>query len=225
MCSPKAGAGRVGSAGVRQSLTGLPSWRTVPSSGCSTSTTIPRARTSSESSASSRSRIGSMQQSCSSLKAQPLVAGAGAEDRGDLLPGLRARRLELLLDQVGTLDAVAEGGPELRLQGTAGDPAVGGLVGQVADQPAGEHAARRAAAPLRRRSSGRRPSPARRGRRRPSRRRPSAPRRSARARAAPPSPRRRPSGRRRRGRRSGRPTAPAGRPWRRSARAAPTRPR
>ena len=69
MCSPKAGAGRVGSPGVRLIFTGTPSWRTVPSSGCSISTTISRARTSSESSASSRSRTGSMQQSCSSLKA------------------------------------------------------------------------------------------------------------------------------------------------------------
>ena len=69
MCSPKAGAARVGSPGVRLSLTGTPSWRTGPKRGWSISITISRARTSSESSASSMSRTGSMQQLCSSLKA------------------------------------------------------------------------------------------------------------------------------------------------------------
>ncbi len=69
MCSPKAGAGRVGSPGVRLIFTGRPSCRTVPSPGCSIALTIPRARTSSESSASSTSSTGSMQQSCSSLNA------------------------------------------------------------------------------------------------------------------------------------------------------------
>ena len=72
------------------------------------------------------------------VEGEPLVAGAGAEDLGDLAPGVGARRLELLLDQVGAVGAVAEGGPELRLQGAAADPAVGGLVREVTDQPAGE---------------------------------------------------------------------------------------
>ena len=70
MCSPKAGAGRVGSPGVRLIFTGTPSWRIVPNPGCSSSTTIRRARTSSESSASSTSSTGSTQQSCSSLNAR-----------------------------------------------------------------------------------------------------------------------------------------------------------
>ena len=48
-----------------------------------------------------------MQQSCSSLKAFH-SARLRPEDRGDLLPGLGARRLELVLDQVRMVDAVAE---------------------------------------------------------------------------------------------------------------------
>src|SRR5665811_1743805 len=69
----------------------------------------------------------------------PLLARATAEDLGDLRPGIGARRLELHLDQLGPAGPVAEGGPELRLQGAAGDPAaVGGFVGVVAEQPAGE---------------------------------------------------------------------------------------
>ena len=219
MCSPKAGAGRVGSPGVRLIFTGTPSWRTGAE---------PRLlHLDHHLAGPDQLRVERLVEVEHRLDAAvvlvveglPLVAGARAEDLGDLAPGVGARRLELLLDQVGPLDPVAEGGPELRLQRAAADPAVGSP--RRAGNRAGRRraAARRAAAPRRRRSSGRRPSPARRARRRPSRRRPSGPRRSGGARAAPPSPRRRPSGRRRRGRRSGRRTGPAGRPWPRSGRA------
>ncbi len=58
------------------SLTGTPSWRTGRSApGWSISTTISRARTSSESSASSSSSTGSRQQSCSRGERLPLARG------------------------------------------------------------------------------------------------------------------------------------------------------
>ena len=69
MCSPSAGAGLVASPGVRENFTGIPSRRTGPTSGWSSSTTMSRSRVRSEASASSRSSTGSMQQSCSSLNA------------------------------------------------------------------------------------------------------------------------------------------------------------
>ena len=67
--SPSAGAAPLVSAGVRDSLIGAPTCFTGPMPGWSSSTTMPRARTSSESSTSSRSRIGSRQQSCSPANA------------------------------------------------------------------------------------------------------------------------------------------------------------
>ena len=225
MCSPKAGAGRSGRAGVRLSLSGCAEQAHRADLGL-----LHLDHHLARADQLGVERLVEVEDRLDAavvlvVERPPLVAGAGAEDLRDLSPGVGARRLELLLDQVGAIDAVAEGGPELRLERPAGDPAVGRLVGQVADEPAGQLLARRAAAPGRRRGTGRRPSPARRARRRPSRRRRSGPRRSGRARAAPPSPRRPPSARRRRGRRSGRPTAPAARPARRSAPSRPTRPR
>ena len=180
VCSPKAGAGRVGSAGVRLIFTGSAelAHRAEPW----------LLHLDHHLAGADQLRVERLVDVEDRLDAAvvlvveglPLVAGARAEDLGDLAPGLRAGRLELLLDQVGPVDPVAEGGPELRLQRAAGDPAVGSP--RRAGSRAGRRraAARRAAAPRRRRSSGRRPSPARRGRRRPSRRRPSGPRRSAR---------------------------------------------
>ncbi len=53
--------------------------------------------------------------------------------------GLGAWPLELLVCQVLPADPAAEGLPELRLQGAAGDPAILRLVGPVADDRAGEH--------------------------------------------------------------------------------------
>ena len=52
-------------------------------------------------------------------------------------PGLRVRMLELLLDQVGPVDALAPVLPELRLERAERDPAaVLGLVGEVAEDAA-----------------------------------------------------------------------------------------
>src|SRR4051812_3827666 len=70
--SPSAGPGPCGAPGVRPSLTGTPSNFTGSSTpGCSSSTTISRALTSSESSASSSSSTGSRQQSlCAANSAQ-----------------------------------------------------------------------------------------------------------------------------------------------------------
>src|SRR2546425_676279 len=68
----------------------------------------------------------------------PRVGGAGAKDPGDPPPSVRAGPLELPCDQVLAADTAAEGLPELRLQGATRDPAVGGLVGQVADDRAGQ---------------------------------------------------------------------------------------
>ena len=79
-----------------------------------------------------------MQQSCSSLKAFHSSRVRERKTSATSLPGLGAGRLELHLDQVGPLDPVAEGGPELRLQRAAADPAVARLVGQVTEQAAGE---------------------------------------------------------------------------------------
>ena len=70
----------------------------------------------------------------------PLGAGPRAEDLRDLRPRLRAVAVELLGDQVLALDAGAEARPELRLERAHRDVAVGGLVGQIADEAPGEHA-------------------------------------------------------------------------------------
>ena len=110
----------------------------MPSSGCSISTTISRARTSSESSASSRSRTGSMQQSCSSLKAshssRVRERKTSATSRQASEPGAS----NCFSIRSGRPTPLQKRGPELRLQRPAADPAVGGLVGQVAEQAAGE---------------------------------------------------------------------------------------
>jgi len=62
---PSAGAAPLVSAGVRESLIGAPTCFTEPMPGWSSSTIMPRAPTSSDSTTSSRSRIGSRQQSLS----------------------------------------------------------------------------------------------------------------------------------------------------------------
>ena len=103
---PSAGAAPLVSAGVRESLIGAPTCFTGPMPGWSSSTTMPRARTSSEPSTSSRSRIGSRQQSCSPANAVHSSRVRSLEDRRDLRAGLRVGMLELLLDQVGAPDAV-----------------------------------------------------------------------------------------------------------------------
>src|SRR5690606_12927874 len=54
-------------------------------------------------------------------------------------PGLAAGSFELKLDQVFVTGAFAKGPPELWLEGAATDPAVGCLIGQVADDAAAEH--------------------------------------------------------------------------------------
>ena len=205
---------------MRDIFTGTPSCLTPDVPGWSSSTTISRARTSSESSASSRSRTGSRQQSCCGRELAPLIAGALEEHALDLGVRLGARRLELLLDQVLAPDALAPRLEELRLERAERDPAVLARVRPVADEPAREVELAALRAPGRRRSSAPRPSRAMRARRRPSTRRRAAPRRSARARGARRAPRTRPSTRRRPGRRSGRRTGSAARPARRSGRAA-----
>ena len=138
MCSPKAGAGRVGSPGVRLSLIGTPSWRTGPKRGLvDLDHHLPRP---------DQLRVERLVDVEDRLDAavvlvvegSPLLARAAPEDLGDLAPAVRARRVELALDQVGPLDTVAEGGPELRLERAAADPAVGRLVGHVAGEAAGE---------------------------------------------------------------------------------------
>ena len=68
----------------------------------------------------------------------PLVAPARAEDLLDLPVRLAPRALELLVEQVLAADAVAPVAPELRLQRAERHPAVGALVGAVADQRAGQ---------------------------------------------------------------------------------------
>jgi hypothetical protein len=84
---------------VRLIFTGTPSWRTVPAA-AAPSRHHPARATSSESSASSRSRTGSMQQSCSSLKASH---SSRVRERKTSATSRQARagRLELLLDQSG----------------------------------------------------------------------------------------------------------------------------
>src|SRR6266480_6527695 len=72
------------------------------------------------------------------VEGAPFIAALRAEDLGDLLPGVRAGALELPVDQLRPSDPVAEGGPELRLERAACDPAVGRLVGEVADEPPGQ---------------------------------------------------------------------------------------
>src|SRR5215207_4986745 len=69
----------------------------------------------------------------------PFLPRLRPEDLGDFSVRLRPGLLELLLDQLLATDASAERRPELRLERTAGHPAVLGLVRPVADDPAGEH--------------------------------------------------------------------------------------
>src|SRR5439155_21564634 len=64
----------------------------------------------------------------------PLVARALEEDALHLRVGVRARRLELPLDQVLAPDAAAPRLPELRLEGAERDPAVAARVGPVTDE-------------------------------------------------------------------------------------------
>src|SRR6476646_7939364 len=66
----------------------------------------------------------------------PLRARALHEDRLDLAVRLRAGTLELLRAQVLAADAVTPRLPELRLQRTERHPAVGALVGAIADERA-----------------------------------------------------------------------------------------
>src|SRR3954447_14382272 len=69
---------------------------------------------------------------------RPVLARARLEDLLDLRVRLAAGALELLLDEVLAADPAAPVLPELRLQRTQRHPAVGALVGAVADQRAGE---------------------------------------------------------------------------------------
>ena len=117
MCSPKAGAGRVGSPGVRLIFTGTPSWRTVPELGLlDLDHHLARA---------DQLRVERLVDVEDRLDAAvvlvveglPLLAGAGAEDLGDLAPGVGAGRVELRLDQVGALDPVAEARPRTSAPG------------------------------------------------------------------------------------------------------------
>jgi hypothetical protein len=66
----------------------------------------------------------------------PLLPRALEEDALDLGVRVRARGVELPLDQVLAPDAVAPGLPELGLQRTQGHPAITAGVGPVADEPA-----------------------------------------------------------------------------------------
>ena len=218
--APSAGAAPVVSAGVRDSLIGAPTCFTGPMPGWSSSTTIPRARTSSESSTSSRSRIGSRQQSCSPANAVHSSRVRSRNTAAISAPASESGMLELLLDQVGPADPVAPVLPELRLERAQRDPvAVLRLVREVAGDPARELGLAAPRHPLLGEVARRPPSRATTARRRSSRCRPAGPRPSARARAAPPGCRPPPSARRRRGRRSGRRTGSAGRRGGRSARA------
>src|SRR5205085_3948667 len=64
----------------------------------------------------------------------PLVARARAEDLDDLGVRVGARPLELRGDQILSADAPAPRLPELRLERAQRHPAVGTLVGAVADE-------------------------------------------------------------------------------------------
>ena len=217
--APSVGPPRPGSAGVRESLTGVPSRRTGPGARLlDLDDHLARAHE------LGLQRLVELQHRLEAavvlvVERPPLGAGALREHRLDLAVHVRADGLELALDQVLAADAATPRGPELRLERSERDPAVGAAVGAVADEPAGELGAAALRARARRPGSGPRPSPATTARRRSSRRRRAGPRRTDRARAAPPGSRTRPSARRRRDRRSGRPPAPARRRRRRSARA------
>ena len=83
----------------------------------------------------------------------PLLARALEEDPLHLGVRLRARRLELLLDQVLAPDAAAPRLPELRLERAERDPAVLAGVRPVADEPARRARASPRSGTCRRRSS------------------------------------------------------------------------
>ena len=163
MCSPSAGPGaRAGSPGVALSLTGTPSSRTVSvAPGCSCSTTISRARTSSE-----LERLVEVEHR---LQAAVVLAG-------ERLP-LRARalhedRLHLAVRVgAGRARTAARSGPRGRRRDTTpartSAPARRASPSRRRTGTGGSRRAsprargRRAAAPCPRRSSARRPSPAR----------------------------------------------------------------
>ena len=145
--------------------------------GWSSSTTISRARTSSESSASSSSSTGSRQQSCSAAN-----ASHSARVRSRKIASTCACASE---PGASNCCAIRSSRPTPRHHACQNfgssapqrDPAVGALVRAVADQRAGE---RQLAAPRHDavgEVAARRPSPATTARRRPSRRRRSGPRR------------------------------------------------
>ena len=218
---PSAGPGPAGAPGVRDSLTGTPSRRTPSVPGWSISHDhLARAH---------QLRVERLVEAEHRLQAAVVLRRRtpchssrvrSREQRLHLGVRVRARALELLLDQVLAPDPAAPRLPELRLERAERDPAVLALVRPVTDQAPGqlEPAALRR---LRLRpGSAPPPAPARPASRRTSTRPPAGPRRCARARAAPPGCRTRPSARRRRGRRSARRPGPAGRPRRRTAPAA-----
>ena len=69
---------------------------------------------------------------------EPLGACARAEDPLHLAVDLRAGQLELRRHEILAPDPLAPRAPELRLQRAQRHPAVGALVGAVADEPSGE---------------------------------------------------------------------------------------
>jgi hypothetical protein len=115
VCSPKAGAGRVGSPGGATHLHRHAELAHGAEARLLDCADHAAARTSSGVERFATPSTGSMQQSCSSLKAFH-SSRLRARKTSALPARRRTRRLELRLDQVGALDAVAEGGPELRLQ-------------------------------------------------------------------------------------------------------------
>src|SRR4051812_20233066 len=69
---------------------------------------------------------------------RPVVARARRDDRLDGAMGGRSGRVELAGDEVLATHAVAERGPELRLERADRDPAVGAAIRPVADERAAE---------------------------------------------------------------------------------------
>ena len=116
---------------------------------CPAPPTIPRARTSSDASASSRPSTGSRQQSCSSLKASHSARVRSANTASTSRWVSEPTASNWRVDEVGPAGALAPGAPELRLQRAERHPAVGAAVRAVADRarPRAACAPRSGAAP------------------------------------------------------------------------------
>ena len=139
MCSPSAGPGPAGAPGVRDSFTGTPeqAHRPLRAGLVELDHHLAGAH---ELGLERLVEVEHRLEAAVVLGRErlPLVARPLQEDPLDLGVGVRARPLELPLDQVLAPDAAAPRLPELRLERAERDPAVAAGVGAVADQPSGE---------------------------------------------------------------------------------------